>query len=67
MPGSAESAAAAAGIDYRLLHHGPVGRVAEAAAAQGVEIRDLVKTDVTDPAPAWRAPVAGAAAVDFRG
>jgi Cys-tRNA(Pro)/Cys-tRNA(Cys) deacylase len=44
MPGSAESAAAAAGITYTLLHHGPVSSVAEAAAAQGVEIQDLVKT-----------------------
>jgi Cys-tRNA(Pro)/Cys-tRNA(Cys) deacylase len=40
----AAEAAAAAGITYRVLRHGPVSSVAEAAAAQGVEIQDLVKT-----------------------
>jgi Cys-tRNA(Pro)/Cys-tRNA(Cys) deacylase len=44
MPGPAESAAAALGINYRVVRHGPVNSVAEAAAAQGVEVRDLVKT-----------------------
>ena len=44
MPGPAESAAAALGLDFRVLRHGPVSSVAEAAAAQGVEVRDLVKT-----------------------
>ena len=44
MTGPAESAAAAAGIAYRIIPHGPVASVAEAAAAQGVEIQDLVKT-----------------------
>ena len=44
MPVPAESAAAAAGLAYRVIHHGPVRSVAEAAAAQGVELRDLVKT-----------------------
>jgi Cys-tRNA(Pro)/Cys-tRNA(Cys) deacylase len=44
MPVPAESAAAALGIAYRVLEHGPVSSVAEAAAAQGVEVRDLVKT-----------------------
>jgi Cys-tRNA(Pro) deacylase len=44
MPGPAESAAAAAGITYRIVRHGPVNSVTEAAAAQGVEVRDLVKT-----------------------
>ncbi|MGX6606780.1 aminoacyl-tRNA deacylase [Micromonosporaceae bacterium Da 78-11] len=43
-PGPAEAAAAAAGLTYRLIGHGPVSSVAEAAAAQGVELRDLVKT-----------------------
>jgi Cys-tRNA(Pro)/Cys-tRNA(Cys) deacylase len=46
MPGPAEQAAAALGVGYRVLRHGPVSSVAEAAAAQGVEIRDLVKTIV---------------------
>jgi Cys-tRNA(Pro) deacylase len=44
MPGPAESAAATAGITYRIVRHGPVNSVTEAAAAQGVEVRDLVKT-----------------------
>ena len=44
MPGPAESAAAAAAIPYQVVRHGPAGSVAEAAAAQGVEIQDLVKT-----------------------
>ncbi len=44
MPGPAESAAAALGIAYEVIRHGPVSSVAEAAAAQGVEVRDLVKT-----------------------
>ncbi|MET0423834.1 MAG: YbaK/EbsC family protein [Actinoplanes sp.] len=37
-------AADAAGISYRVLRHGRVSSVAEAAAASGVEIQDLVKT-----------------------
>jgi Cys-tRNA(Pro)/Cys-tRNA(Cys) deacylase len=44
MPGPAESAAAALGLDYRVISHGPVNSVTEAAVAQGVEVRDLVKT-----------------------
>jgi Cys-tRNA(Pro) deacylase len=44
MPAPAESAAAALGVTYEVLRHGPVNSVAEAAQAQGVEIRDLVKT-----------------------
>jgi Cys-tRNA(Pro)/Cys-tRNA(Cys) deacylase len=43
-PGPAEAAAAGAGLTYRTISHGPVSSVAEAAAAQGVEIQDLVKT-----------------------
>ena len=39
-------AVAASGIDHRVLRHGPVKSVAEAAASQGVEVRDLVKTIV---------------------
>lgn len=34
----------AAGLAHRVLRHGPAGSVAEAAAAQGMEVRDLVKT-----------------------
>jgi Cys-tRNA(Pro)/Cys-tRNA(Cys) deacylase len=44
MPGAAVSAVETAGIAHRVLRHGPVGSVAEAAAAQGMEIQDLVKT-----------------------
>jgi Cys-tRNA(Pro)/Cys-tRNA(Cys) deacylase len=44
MPGSALAAVAAAGLDHRVIRHGPVSSVAEAAASQGVEVRDLVKT-----------------------
>jgi Cys-tRNA(Pro)/Cys-tRNA(Cys) deacylase len=44
MPGPAETAAAATGIAYQVLRHGPVGSVQEAAAAQHVEVGDLVKT-----------------------
>jgi Cys-tRNA(Pro) deacylase len=44
MSASAVRAVEAAGITHRVLRHGPAGSVAEAAAAQGVEVRDLVKT-----------------------
>jgi Cys-tRNA(Pro)/Cys-tRNA(Cys) deacylase len=46
MPSPAETAATALGVDHTVLRHGPVSSVAEAAAAQGVEVRDLVKTIV---------------------
>jgi Cys-tRNA(Pro) deacylase len=46
MPAPAEAAATALGVEHRVLRHGPVRSVAEAAAAQGVEVRDLVKTIV---------------------
>ena len=46
MPGPAETAAIALDVDHKVLRHGPVGSVQEAAAAQGVEVRDLVKTIV---------------------
>ena len=32
------------GLEYRVIEHGPVGSVAEAAAARGVEVPDVVKT-----------------------
>jgi Cys-tRNA(Pro)/Cys-tRNA(Cys) deacylase len=44
MPGPAESAAAALGITYKLVHHGPADSLLEAAAAQGIPAADLVKT-----------------------
>ncbi|WP_433057875.1 aminoacyl-tRNA deacylase [Dactylosporangium sp. CS-033363] len=42
----AVEAAAASGIEYRVVEHGPVGSLAEAAAARGVEVADVVKTIV---------------------
>jgi Cys-tRNA(Pro) deacylase len=33
-----------AGLTYRVIEHGPVGSLAEAAAARGVEPADVVKT-----------------------
>src|SRR3954464_8765859 len=44
MSGPALTAVARAGIAHRVIRHGPVRSVAEAATAQGVELRDLVKT-----------------------
>ena len=41
---SAIEAVTAIGIEFDVVRHGPVNSVAEAAAAQGVEVRDLVKT-----------------------
>ncbi|MEU4242836.1 YbaK/EbsC family protein [Actinoplanes sp. NPDC026619] len=46
MPSPAEQAALELGVAHHVVRHGPVSTVAEAAAAQGVEIRDLVKTIV---------------------
>lgn len=43
---SALEAAAALGLDYTVTRHGPVGSLAEAAAARGVESRQIVKTMV---------------------
>jgi Cys-tRNA(Pro)/Cys-tRNA(Cys) deacylase len=47
-PGSGTTAAIealeAAGIAHRVISHGPVGSLAEAAQARGVEARDVVKT-----------------------
>ncbi|MFC7533298.1 aminoacyl-tRNA deacylase [Actinoplanes sp. GCM10030250] len=44
MISSAIEAASAAGVEHEVVRHGPVNSVAEAAAAQRVEVRDLVKT-----------------------
>ncbi|SDT42807.1 aminoacyl-tRNA deacylase [Actinoplanes derwentensis] len=41
---SAVEAVKATGIEYDVIRHGPVNSAAEAAAARGMEIRDLVKT-----------------------
>jgi Cys-tRNA(Pro) deacylase len=40
------SAVAAAGIPHRVIRHGPVRSLPEAAEARGVEVRDVVKTIV---------------------
>lgn len=40
----ARAALEAAGLDYTLTRHGRVSSLAEAAAARGVEPRDIVKT-----------------------
>jgi Cys-tRNA(Pro)/Cys-tRNA(Cys) deacylase len=42
----AVQAADASGIAYRIVEHGPVGSLAEAAAARGVAVADVVKTIV---------------------
>ncbi|GEK80483.1 aminoacyl-tRNA deacylase [Agrococcus baldri] len=39
-------ALAASGLDYEVTRHGPVGSLAEAAAARGVRPADIVKTMV---------------------
>ena len=40
----ATSAARAAGLEFRVVRHGRVGSLAEAAAARGVEPADVIKT-----------------------
>ncbi|MCB0891717.1 MAG: hypothetical protein KDB51_07770, partial [Propionibacteriaceae bacterium] len=44
--GPAALAARAAGLDVTVTRHGPVNSLAEAAAARGVQPRDIVKTMV---------------------
>ncbi|MET7965391.1 YbaK/EbsC family protein [Micromonospora sp. NPDC005305] len=46
MPSPAFTALDAAGLPYRLIRHGPVRSLAEAAAARGVPVPDVVKTIV---------------------
>lgn len=43
---AALDALATAGLDHRVIRHGPVRSLAEAAAARGVAIPDVVKTIV---------------------
>ena len=40
----ARAALEASGLDFRIIRHGPVGSLSEAAQARGVEPRDVVKT-----------------------
>lgn len=51
MANPAEDALAAAGIRYRLISHGPVRSLAEAAQARGVTPADVVKTMVVRRGP----------------
>ena len=46
MTGPAFEALAGAGVAYRVVRHGPVRSVAEAARARGVDVPDVVKTIV---------------------
>lgn len=46
MPSAALDALEASGIAYRVIRHGPVRSLAEAAIARGVESADVVKTMV---------------------
>jgi Cys-tRNA(Pro)/Cys-tRNA(Cys) deacylase len=46
VPSSALAALDSAGIAYRVIRHGPVRSLAEAAKARGVEPADVVKTMV---------------------
>ena len=46
MPNSAIDALDSSGIGYRIVRHGPVRSLAEAASARGVEPADVVKTMV---------------------
>ncbi|MET8348978.1 MULTISPECIES: YbaK/EbsC family protein [unclassified Micromonospora] len=46
MPSPAITALDSAGLPYRLISHGAVGSLAEAAAVQGVAVPDVVKTIV---------------------
>lgn len=43
---SALDALAATGVEHRVIRHGPVSSLAEAAVARGVEVTDVVKTIV---------------------
>jgi Cys-tRNA(Pro) deacylase len=51
MTSLALAAAQAAGLPHRLIRHGPVGSLAEAAAARGVTPADVVKTMVVRRGP----------------
>ncbi|WP_433285427.1 aminoacyl-tRNA deacylase [Micromonospora sp. CA-244673] len=46
MPSPALTALDATGLPYRVIRHGPVRSLAEAAQARGVEVPDVVKTIV---------------------
>jgi Cys-tRNA(Pro)/Cys-tRNA(Cys) deacylase len=52
MPTPALTALASANIEHRVITHGPVSSLEEAAAARGVEVQDVVKTLVVRRADA---------------
>jgi Cys-tRNA(Pro) deacylase len=51
MTTQALAAAQSAGLDHRVIRHGPVRSLAEAARARGVEPADVVKTMVVRRGP----------------
>ncbi|MFC8614998.1 aminoacyl-tRNA deacylase [Micromonospora purpureochromogenes] len=51
VPSPALAALDAAGLPYRVIRHGPVRSLAEAAAARGVAVPDVVKTIVVRRGP----------------
>ncbi|MGK5738532.1 aminoacyl-tRNA deacylase [Micromonospora sp. URMC 103] len=51
MPSPALAALDAAGLPYRVIRHGPVTSLGEAAAVRGVEVPDVVKTIVVRRGP----------------
>ncbi|MEV4808525.1 aminoacyl-tRNA deacylase [Micromonospora avicenniae] len=51
MPSPALAALDAAGLPYRVIQHGAVTSLAEAAAVRGVEVPDVVKTIVVRRGP----------------
>ncbi|MEV1333290.1 YbaK/EbsC family protein [Micromonospora costi] len=51
MPSPAIAALDAAGLSYRVIRHGPVTSLGEAAAVRGVEVPDVVKTIVVRRGP----------------
>ncbi|MFI7425473.1 aminoacyl-tRNA deacylase [Micromonospora sp. NPDC049836] len=51
MPSPALAALDAADLPYRVIRHGPVGSLAEAARARGVPVPDVVKTIVVRRGP----------------
>jgi Cys-tRNA(Pro)/Cys-tRNA(Cys) deacylase len=51
MTSPAIAAAQTAGLEHRVIRHGPVRSLAEAAAARGVEPADVVKTMVVRRGP----------------
>jgi Cys-tRNA(Pro)/Cys-tRNA(Cys) deacylase len=51
MTSPALAAAEAAGFEHRVIRHGPVGSLAQAAQARGVDPADVVKTMVVRRGP----------------